>query len=165
MKITSTRDDVTGAELAESQEIKLTVGDASGTLDLGPDSIAALTALVNGEGSGLLAALLAPAGPAVRQRRGSASASRGGSRDGKPDPATGATPEEIRAWATSQGIAVNSRGRVPADVREKYRLAHSGSPAPAETPADRINAKFTPDGAQTDAPDTDAASTGKSARK
>jgi hypothetical protein len=31
---------------------------------------------------------------------------------------------EIRAWARSQGIAVNERGRVPADVVSRYDAAH-----------------------------------------
>lgn len=32
--------------------------------------------------------------------------------------------EEIRAWALSNGIQVNARGRTQADVLEKYRAAH-----------------------------------------
>jgi hypothetical protein len=31
---------------------------------------------------------------------------------------------EIRAWAKSVGIPVNDRGRIPADVVEKYDAAH-----------------------------------------
>jgi hypothetical protein len=31
---------------------------------------------------------------------------------------------EIRDWARSQGIAVNERGRIPADLAAKYDAAH-----------------------------------------
>lgn len=31
---------------------------------------------------------------------------------------------EIRAWAKDQGIRVNERGRIPAEVIEKYEAAH-----------------------------------------
>lgn len=30
----------------------------------------------------------------------------------------------VRAWAASQGIEVSSRGRIPAEVVEKYEAAH-----------------------------------------
>ncbi|MFC1419372.1 histone-like nucleoid-structuring protein Lsr2 [Streptacidiphilus cavernicola] len=33
-------------------------------------------------------------------------------------------PVAVRAWAESQGIEVASRGRVPADVVEKFQAAH-----------------------------------------
>lgn len=33
------------------------------------------------------------------------------------------SPTEIRAWAIANGIEVNSRGRVPASVREAYEAA------------------------------------------
>ncbi|MFF5448830.1 Lsr2 family protein [Streptomyces sp. NPDC012888] len=36
---------------------------------------------------------------------------------GSPDTA------EIRAWAKAQGLSVNDRGRVPADIREAYENA------------------------------------------
>jgi nucleoid-associated protein Lsr2 len=32
-------------------------------------------------------------------------------------------PKAIRAWATAQGIAVPSRGRIPRDVEERYHRA------------------------------------------
>jgi hypothetical protein len=35
----------------------------------------------------------------------------------------------IRTWAVSQGIAVNSRGRIQADVVEKYNAVHSSPSA------------------------------------
>lgn len=36
----------------------------------------------------------------------------------------GGDAKAIRAWALSNGIQVNERGRIPADVVEKYRAAH-----------------------------------------
>ena len=44
--------------------------------------------------------------------------SRGGGADGGPSPA------EVREWARSQGLAVNSRGRVPAELHAAYEAAH-----------------------------------------
>jgi hypothetical protein len=32
----------------------------------------------------------------------------------------------IRGWAGEQGIAVNARGRIPADVAERYEAASGG---------------------------------------
>ncbi len=34
------------------------------------------------------------------------------------------SPVDVRAWASSQGIEVAARGRVPADVISKYQAAH-----------------------------------------
>jgi hypothetical protein len=31
----------------------------------------------------------------------------------------------VRAWAKSQGIAVNERGRISADLRAKFDAAHA----------------------------------------
>ncbi len=39
--------------------------------------------------------------------------------------ASGATANEIRAWAIDQGMSVSSRGRVSAEVREAYENSHS----------------------------------------
>lgn len=38
------------------------------------------------------------------------------------------TPDIIRAWAKAQGIEIGDRGRVKAEIREAYLLAHQGSP-------------------------------------
>jgi hypothetical protein len=32
---------------------------------------------------------------------------------------------QIRAWARQQGLAVNERGRIPADLAAKFEAAHS----------------------------------------
>ncbi|WP_406296532.1 Lsr2 family protein [Embleya sp. NBC_00888] len=36
----------------------------------------------------------------------------------------GPDPVKVREWARSSGIEVNARGRVPADLIEKYQAAH-----------------------------------------
>lgn len=36
----------------------------------------------------------------------------------------GGRSAEIRAWARAQGLAVNERGRIPADLAAKYDAAH-----------------------------------------
>lgn len=38
--------------------------------------------------------------------------------------ATEATPAQIREWAKAQNISVGDRGRISADLREKYKAAH-----------------------------------------
>jgi hypothetical protein len=37
--------------------------------------------------------------------------------------ATGVDNQAVRAWAASNGIELSSRGRIPAEVIEKYRAA------------------------------------------
>ncbi len=40
--------------------------------------------------------------------------------------ASGATdPAQVRAWAKSQGIAVNERGRISADLMATFQAAHN----------------------------------------
>lgn len=34
-------------------------------------------------------------------------------------------PAKVRAWATTQGIDVKQRGRIPAEVIQAYQLGHS----------------------------------------
>lgn len=41
-------------------------------------------------------------------------------------PASDVDPKAVRKWAASQGIAVNDRGRISAEVVDKYREAHDG---------------------------------------
>ena len=36
----------------------------------------------------------------------------------------GPSPAEVREWAKSQGIAVNERGRISADLQAKFQAAH-----------------------------------------
>jgi len=61
--------------------------------------------------------------PYVRAGRKVASAA--GARRRRSAPSGGAgNASAIRAWARSQGIAVSERGRVPAELAERYRAAH-----------------------------------------
>ncbi|MGS0688319.1 histone-like nucleoid-structuring protein Lsr2 [Nakamurella sp. GG22] len=39
--------------------------------------------------------------------------------------AVAATPAQIRAWAGNSGVALSSRGRIPATVLEQYTAANS----------------------------------------
>ncbi len=39
-------------------------------------------------------------------------------------PAGSGSATDIRAWAQAQGMTVNARGRVPAEVRAAYEAAH-----------------------------------------
>ena len=48
-------------------------------------------------------------------------AGRGGAR--RPRSAGGGKSAEIRAWARERGLAVNERGRIPADLAAKFEAA------------------------------------------
>ncbi len=63
------------------------------------------------------------AGAGRRQRRGTGTGPtrRGVALRGTGD---GPSPVLVRSWAESQGIEVAARGRVPAEIIEKYRAAH-----------------------------------------
>lgn len=50
--------------------------------------------------------------------RRSAGRARSGAASGGPSPAA------VREWAKSQGIAVNERGRISADLQAKFQAAH-----------------------------------------
>jgi len=41
----------------------------------------------------------------------------------KPQVATGVDNRAVRAWASSNGIELSTRGRIPSDVIEQYRAA------------------------------------------
>ncbi|HVT20991.1 MAG TPA: Lsr2 family protein [Mycobacteriales bacterium] len=57
------------------------------------------------------------AGVARRTSRGGASSGR------RRRVATGVDPAAVRAWAKSQGLKVNERGRIPAEIVERYTAA------------------------------------------
>jgi hypothetical protein len=42
-----------------------------------------------------------------------------------PAPRREPTPSEIRAWARTVGIPVSDRGRIPAELRQRYEAAHA----------------------------------------
>lgn len=57
---------------------------------------------------------------AARKAGGQARASRPGAATSRPG---AASAREVRQWALSQGLPVNSRGRIQADILEKYQAA------------------------------------------
>lgn len=131
MEIKLIVDDITGTEVTESEKIKLAVGDVTGTLDLSPESLAALRALASGDGAGALTALLAPT--TVRTSKPRTGGKR--SRDSAPDGETLMTAEEMRAWGREHGYVVNERGRVPKEVKAAILTARAGKPALAAVSA------------------------------
>lgn len=133
MKQTITTDDLTGTQ-TETAEVKITVGDANGTLDLSAESLAALTALVNGEGANALRAILTPA---KSPKSGTSGPSK------TVVPGTNAVPSEIRAWATANkwtypkghanaGKPAPATGKLPPELVSAYSAAN---PANASTDA------------------------------
>ncbi|WP_329438000.1 Lsr2 family protein [Streptomyces canus] len=104
--VTIYTDDLTGTEGEDIATHVFSLDGVSYEVDLNPDSY-----------QKLLDAL----GPFVQVgRKAGGSSRRGGGRK----PATGPDAVKVREWAQSQGIEVNSRGRVPRDVIEKYEAAH-----------------------------------------
>jgi hypothetical protein len=71
---------------------------------------------------------LSPFVGSARRTGGRASAGRGRARSAAAPVSSGSRSgrsAEIRAWAKGQGIKVNERGRIPAEVVEAYEKAHS----------------------------------------
>jgi hypothetical protein len=64
---------------------------------------------------------------AARRAGGTRGTRGGGSRRGAPQTRNGTArdydPKAVRAWAESQGIEVNQRGRVPADLIARFQEA------------------------------------------
>ena len=58
-------------------------------------------------------------------RKVGAGGRRSSRRGGRRSSATGNRNAEIRAWAKSKNMKVSERGRLPAEVVEKYDAAHS----------------------------------------
>jgi hypothetical protein len=74
---------------------------------------------LNEKNAGKLRKILAPYANAGRKQ--------GGGRRGPKRIAVGSdrpNPVDVRAWAAAQGHDVAPRGRVPADITEKYLAAH-----------------------------------------
>ncbi|WP_406126101.1 Lsr2 family protein [Streptomyces sp. NBC_00989] len=103
--VTIFTDDLTGAEGEDIAAHTFSLDGVSYEVDLNPDS------------HQLLLDALAPF-LKVGRKSGSAPRHRGSStRADSPDPI------KVREWAKSQGIEVNTRGRVPRNVIEKYEAA------------------------------------------
>lgn len=89
--------------------------EASETLKFGLDGTAYEIDLSVENAAKLRDALAPWVGHARKVTRGRASAGRARRSEASAD---------IRAWAKSQGMEVNSRGRVSAELREAYEAAH-----------------------------------------
>jgi hypothetical protein len=102
-------DDLDGGSADET--VTFSLDGVSYEIDLSHDNAAALRdAMASYVGHG--------------RRIGSASR-RGGSRRSPAGTSTGGTnPAEIRDWAKREGIEVNERGRISADLLAKFRAAH-----------------------------------------
>lgn len=59
----------------------------------------------------------------VRAARRSGGPARRPARGGRRGPASGLNTTEVREWARSQGIEVKDRGRVPADLVARFKMA------------------------------------------
>ncbi|MFF7074505.1 histone-like nucleoid-structuring protein Lsr2 [Streptomyces pseudovenezuelae] len=103
--VTIYTDDLTGTEGEDVATHTFSLDGVSYEVDLNPDSY-----------QRLLDAL----GPFVQVGRKAVGSRRGGGKK----TATGPDAVKVREWAQRQGIEVNSRGRVPRDVVEKYEAAH-----------------------------------------
>ncbi|MEW1956035.1 Lsr2 family protein [Kineococcus sp. NPDC059986] len=100
-------DDVDGTEAEET--VSFGLDGVSYEIDLSADNAAALRRAV---------ALYVEHGRAVTSRRTATAHATGGTGTGP-----GLDSGAVRAWAREQGIPVNSRGRVPAEVVEQYAAA------------------------------------------
>lgn len=148
MRETTIKDDLTGNPITDATETTLAINGKSGSvkLDLGPDALAALTALANGEGASKLWALApAPAAPAKSARKPRKSAA-----SGNAVAADGSDAEAVRAWCREHGVTVSERGRVNKDAVKAYDAAHaaSGPESPATAPAATPAATGKPSGSK-----------------
>ncbi|WP_329138646.1 Lsr2 family protein [Streptomyces sp. NBC_01476] len=112
--VTLYTDDLTGEESTEIATYTILVNGAGVELDLTPDShdklMEALGPFLQADGA-----------RRVRSTgTGRPRAARGSDRGAAQDRDTAA----IRAWAKSNGLEVNDRGRVPAPVIDAYEKAH-----------------------------------------
>ena len=60
---------------------------------------------------------------AARRASGPSGARRSGTASRRPARNAQVDPKAVRAWAQEQGIAISSRGRIPADILSQYRSA------------------------------------------
>ncbi|MEU8122642.1 Lsr2 family protein [Spirillospora sp. NPDC049024] len=102
-------DDVDGGEAAET--VSFGIDGAAYEIDLSEANAARLRAALHPFMGGGRRLKAVKGGKATGRGAAGASSDRGRSGD-------------IRAWAREQGIAVNDRGRIPADVIEQYQAAH-----------------------------------------
>lgn len=97
-------------------------GKADETVTFGLDGAAYEIDLSEKNAAKLRDALAPYVGSARRvSGRGGGGRGRGGRGRGTPPSSDTAA---IRSWAKEQGLKVSERGRIPADIVEKYRAAH-----------------------------------------
>ncbi|MEU6351038.1 Lsr2 family protein [Streptomyces sp. NPDC047072] len=108
-KVTIFFDDLTGIEGEDVAKHTFSLDGVGYEVDLNPDSY-----------QQLLDAL----GPFVSAGRKTTVGSRGRGGASAKKAGSGPDPAAVREWAQSQGIEVNSRGRVSREVIEKYEAAH-----------------------------------------
>lgn len=105
--VTIYTDDLTGTEGEDIATHAFSVDGVNYEIDLGPDNYQKLLDV------------LGPFMGAGRKVNGG-----GARRTAKRAQSGGTDAAKVREWAQSQGIEVNSRGRIPADLMEKYQAAH-----------------------------------------
>jgi hypothetical protein len=106
-------DDLDGTEIVEDgRSISFSVNGVDYAIDLGPANVEKFEAAL---------------APFVEhgQRVGGRRSSRGGgsATSTKSPAASKVDPRAVRAWAQSNGIELSARGRIPAEVVEKYQGA------------------------------------------
>ena len=106
--------------LVEVLEDDLTGSPADVTVPFALDGVSYEIDL-SAENAAALRELLAPYAAAAR-RTGRVSAAT--ARRARPAAGRSGDSAAIRAWARSEGIAVNARGRIPANVVAAYNAAH-----------------------------------------
>ncbi|MBO2460355.1 histone-like nucleoid-structuring protein Lsr2 [Actinomadura violacea] len=102
-------DDVDGGEAAET--VSFAIDGAAYEIDLSEANAAKLRAALHPFMGG---------GRRLKAVRGGKATGRSGTGAASVAGQSG----DIRAWAREQGIAVNDRGRIPANVIEQYQAAH-----------------------------------------
>ena len=95
-------------------------GQADDTVTFSLDGVAYEIDLSHDNAAALRDAFAAYVGHARRVGGPRRSSGRGATRT-----ANGTNPAEVREWAKSQGIAVNERGRISAELQATYRAAHA----------------------------------------
>jgi Lsr2 len=120
-----TVDDLTGRE-TETKEVEVTVNGKKAKLDLSPESLAALEALVSGNGPEAFASIFkAPTVPvrASKSTRSTSTANGGSGKGGSG--LDSATLTIIREWARGNGYAdLKNTGRLAQSVIREYDAAN-----------------------------------------
>ncbi|MGW2207415.1 histone-like nucleoid-structuring protein Lsr2 [Streptomyces sp. NPDC001774] len=105
--VTLFTDDLTGAAGDDVTTHMFSIDGITYEIDLGDDSYQQLLDVL---------------GPFISSGRKTARPSRRSAKKARPE----VSPDAglIRAWAQSQGLDVSARGRIPQELREKYKAVH-----------------------------------------